>query len=82
MPLSAYLKLFCKSDILVDIKKVWRHMPYLDVRKNYQNVEMLKKTLFTLATLLVVNLGLIAQQKITEFKVGGLLSKDFSSDSE
>ncbi len=31
MPLSGYLKLFCKSDILVDIKKVWRHVPYLDV---------------------------------------------------
>ena len=43
---------------------------------------MLKKTLFTTASLLLVNLGLIAQQKITEFKVGGLLSKDFSSDSE
>ena len=31
MLLSGYLKLFCKANTLVDIKKVWRHVPYLDV---------------------------------------------------
>ena len=31
MPLSTYVKLFCKSDNLVDIKRVQRHLLYLVV---------------------------------------------------
>ena len=37
MLLSGYLKLFCKANTLVDIKKVWRHVPYLDVGQHAKN---------------------------------------------
>jgi len=29
MPLNGYLKVLCKTDTLVDIKKFQRHVPYL-----------------------------------------------------
>lgn len=31
MPLGGYLKVQCETDTLVDIMKVQRHVPYLDV---------------------------------------------------
>ena len=39
MPLSGYLKLLCKSDILVDIKKVWRHVPYNEMELKNRTIK-------------------------------------------
>lgn len=54
MPLRGYLKLFCKFDNLVDVKKVRRHVLYLCVvehlrkSKNTMNISLKHKIIFSL----------------------------------
>jgi len=59
MPLLVYLKVPCKTDTLVDIKKVQRHVPYLLVIRKSMKQMVNFKNIFLIASLsLTNNLGI------------------------
>ena len=65
MPLRSYLKLFCKSNTVVEIKKAWRHVPYLDVLQNQKDKKgCMKKSISILIIALLANLCLAQDRPI------------------